>query len=142
MTAPVLITLNHAGHGTVLVDGKDISNGIRGLSFTSEAGKVSELTLDVVPHITTIKGEARVILTAPSEAALIALGWTPPSGHAICTKNEACTMEAGHSFQCRDADRTPIPGPSTWNSREGRNICNTRTPCDHCLTTSEEPTNA
>jgi hypothetical protein len=141
MTAAVVISLDHKGRGSLIVDGKDLSNGVGGLTLRSEAGKANVLTLDVIPHVVSMKGEVKVIVSDASHDALVAIGWTPPGEPAKCLKHDECTLPGGHSFQCRGADRQIIPGPTTWNSREGRHICNTRTPCDHCLTTSEESTN-
>jgi hypothetical protein len=65
---------------SLVVDGVDLSMGMRSAVLTLAAGELPTLVLD--PLVTTLDGaeleHARVVVTDHAAAALIVLGWTPP----------------------------------------------------------------
>ena len=62
----------------IVVDGVDITAGVRAFSLTAAAGDVPELNLDMAVVEVEVDGEVRVELTDGTREALLALGWTPP----------------------------------------------------------------
>ena len=79
----VQIDLNAVGLGTITLDGHDVSAGVRGVTFRSEVGNLTEVTLDmVVRQRARASGEAQVIIPDDTARALHVLGWTSPDGAA------------------------------------------------------------
>ena len=77
----VEIDLNAVGLGAITLDGHDVSTGVRGVTFRSEVGNLTEVTLDmVVRQGARASGEAQVIIPDDTAKALRVLGWTPPVG--------------------------------------------------------------
>lgn len=64
--------------GTVEVNDHDLSEATGGYTLVHKAGSIAELTLDLVIHDTDIDGKMHVRIPPQTEAALVALGWTPP----------------------------------------------------------------
>lgn len=66
--------------GTVHVDGHDLGSVVSALTFKAGAGDISTVDLDVLVFTGEVHGQD-VIVQLPDEttAALVALGWTPPS---------------------------------------------------------------
>jgi hypothetical protein len=64
----------------LVVDGIDLSRGLRGAQLSLAAGELPTLTVD--PIIYNLDGAdlgtARVVVTDQAAKALVALGWTPP----------------------------------------------------------------
>ncbi|MFE6816025.1 hypothetical protein [Streptomyces sp. NPDC057677] len=79
----VRIDVNGAGRGTVEVNGTDISHAVRAVRLGSEAGELPTVELELGVYDVSTQAEAQVYITEETEAALIALGWTPPpaEGH-------------------------------------------------------------
>ncbi|MFJ9628082.1 hypothetical protein ACIRU8_10360 [Streptomyces sp. NPDC101175] len=67
-------------HHSLIVDGIDLSRGMRSAQLKLAAGELPTLTLD--PIIFNLDGadlgSVRVIVTDQAAKALVALGWTPP----------------------------------------------------------------
>lgn len=65
---------------TCVVDGVDLSKGLRGVQLTLAGGELPTLTID--PLIFNLDGadleSARVVVADNAAQALVALGWTPP----------------------------------------------------------------
>jgi hypothetical protein len=65
---------------SLIVDGVDLSHGVRSAELTLASGELPTLVLD--PVIVSLDGaeleQARVVVTDHAAAALVALGWTPP----------------------------------------------------------------
>lgn len=65
---------------TCIVDGVDLSKGLRGAQLTLASGELPTLTVD--PIIFNLDGadleRARVVVNEQAAKALVALGWTPP----------------------------------------------------------------
>lgn len=78
--AKVQLRLDPTGHGSVVVDGVDISRGVQGLSLRSRIDHLTELTLDLaVFDVAELDVEGATILVPDgTRDALVALGWTPP----------------------------------------------------------------
>lgn len=78
-TRTVKLSSNGMVH-TLLVDGVDLSHGLRGAQLTLAAGELPTLTVD--PLIADLDGadlgQAHVVVTEHAVEALVALGWTPP----------------------------------------------------------------
>ena len=75
------IKVNAHGHGTLSLDGHDISNGARGFALTGAVGEVTRLELDLVLLDTTeFSGEVHVTIPPATAELLERLGWTPPGG--------------------------------------------------------------
>lgn len=66
--------------GTVMLDGEDISDGVRGLTLEAAVGEVTRVTLDI-PVVVTSEAADNVEVFMPDQTRdlLIKLGWTPPS---------------------------------------------------------------
>jgi hypothetical protein len=69
---------------TLIVDGIDLSRGVRSARLTLATGELPTLVVD--PIIFNLDGadlgSARVLVSDQAAAALVALGWTPPDGDA------------------------------------------------------------
>lgn len=65
---------------SLIVDGIDLSKGVRSATLTLASGELP--TLEVDPVIVDLDGtdieHARVIVTDQAAKALVTLGWTPP----------------------------------------------------------------
>ncbi|MGW3808840.1 hypothetical protein [Micromonospora sp. NPDC005113] len=73
------ITLGPGGHGSVKLDGHDISNGVRGFTLNAAVGQITELGLDLVLFTaSTVSGEVELVIPASTRDLLERLGWTPP----------------------------------------------------------------
>lgn len=75
------IELDAVSEGQLLVDGTDISGAAGGLTLTTEPGRTPRLTVDL--HlIRGLRADLPAHVTVPdaTRAALVALGWTPPTG--------------------------------------------------------------
>ena len=79
--AKVQIVLSHAGTGSLIVDGHDIANEVGDIELRSKPGYEPELVLRL-PGV-ELAAEARMHVRPSTEAALRALGWTPPSTNEI-----------------------------------------------------------
>jgi hypothetical protein len=71
----------HGPSGRILLDGQDVSHGVRGVTLNHTIGHMPELEIDVVAlDASTMEGEARIIIPEATAAVLKAIGWTPPEG--------------------------------------------------------------
>lgn len=62
------------------LDGRDISNHVRGLTLDAAVGAPVRVTLDIPVHkVAQFEGDAVIGLTLEMEEILIGLGWTPPA---------------------------------------------------------------
>lgn len=65
---------------SLIVDGIDLSKGVRSAELTLASGELPMLVVD--PIIMNLDGaeleHARVVVTDQAAEALVALGWTPP----------------------------------------------------------------
>ncbi|WP_432116618.1 hypothetical protein [Streptomyces sp. S1] len=77
----VRITLDGRGHGKVEVGGVDISNAVRAVRFNSAAGELPTVELRLGVYDVSTQAEAQVYVPEETEAALVAMGWTPPEDH-------------------------------------------------------------
>ncbi|MFF6836019.1 hypothetical protein ACFY84_29940 [Streptomyces sp. NPDC012438] len=79
----VRIALGGPGRGTVEVGGADISHAVRAVHFDAVAGALPKVELELSVHDVSTQAEAQVYVPEETEAALIAMGWTPPpsEGH-------------------------------------------------------------
>lgn len=69
----------HGRDGRVVLDGHDVTNGVRGFVLRAGVDCVTELELDVVAADgATFDGEVRLVIPESTRDALVALGWTPP----------------------------------------------------------------
>lgn len=66
--------------GRVVVDGQDLSKGVRGFALRGGVGEITALELDLnLIDVTRVSSTSTEILIADEASeALIALGWTPP----------------------------------------------------------------
>lgn len=77
------INMNTIGRGSVLVDGHDISGAVRGVTFESQVGELTRVTLNMpAVHETRLVGEALVSIRDRQAKALHVLGWAAPDGTA------------------------------------------------------------
>lgn len=68
------------GHAEVMVDGEDISNLVRGVSFDVHVGEIPKVELDLVVSESVIRsGYAQIFLKEGVRELLIKYGWTPPA---------------------------------------------------------------
>lgn len=65
------------GSGRIEIDGVDIAKGVSSLQVEVDAGE-RRVTLEFPLQHVTLDGDATVRLSEDTEAALVALGWTPP----------------------------------------------------------------
>lgn len=74
------ITIEPAGHGTLKLDGHDISKGVRGFVVNAAVGHITRLELDLNLFTTsTVSGEVEVVVPDATRDLLERLGWTPPT---------------------------------------------------------------
>lgn len=74
------ITVDGTGRdGRIVLDGHDVSRGVRGFALRAEIGRVTELELELsAVDGATFDGEVRLVIPEGTREALIALGWAPP----------------------------------------------------------------
>lgn len=79
-THHVRLNITPFGHScTVELDGRDISEAVRGLDVSAAVHDATSITLRlVVLDGVVVEGETRVLLPKATVEALCALGWTPP----------------------------------------------------------------
>ncbi|MYV64447.1 hypothetical protein GT043_00380 [Streptomyces sp. SID2131] len=77
------ITVDGRGRGFIEVDGVDISKAVRAVRFDSVAGELPRVEVELGVYDVSTQAEAQVYVPEETEAALIAMGWTPPpsQGH-------------------------------------------------------------
>jgi hypothetical protein len=68
------------GGARIRLDDTDISNAVRGIDVSMEAGNLPQVTVELrIDEIRRIDSEHAVVLIPSSTRdALVALGWTPP----------------------------------------------------------------
>jgi hypothetical protein len=78
----LVVELDGAGRGRVLVDGDDISDAVRGVEVRAEEGGPTSATLDLTVLDATRIESARteVVMAGRVRDLLLAAGWTPPEG--------------------------------------------------------------
>lgn len=83
---PVRITLFASGGGSVLVghgdDAAEISGAVQSLRISADPHSTPRVVVELAALITTVDGEATIVLPQSTKDALIALGWTPPPADA------------------------------------------------------------
>jgi len=93
MTAKFEIDISATGKGSLVVDGKDLSNLAKGFVLDSSAHNVTELTVDLAAlggaHAI---GEAEVFLSLETCDFLKSLGWTPPDAPPTPTPGGAAPV--------------------------------------------------
>jgi hypothetical protein len=69
----------HGRRGQVVIDGRDISNAVGGVSIDATPRDLPEITVRLL-GVRTIRvdGDARVTVDDDTRIALMAIGWTPP----------------------------------------------------------------
>ncbi|TLQ45766.1 hypothetical protein [Streptomyces marianii] len=65
-------------HGSVEVDGQDVSHATVGLRLSASVDMTPHLVLELRLDEVTMDGQAQVIVPEGTAAALVTLGWTPP----------------------------------------------------------------
>ncbi|MFC6089449.1 hypothetical protein [Saccharothrix lopnurensis] len=78
MPERVSIHLTGPGRGTVHVGEANVSDLVRGVAITAQAGHLPTVTLDLMAWPVAFDGEADVQLPADVVAMLVRLGWAPP----------------------------------------------------------------
>lgn len=73
------INLNTSGHGSLVIDGQDLSSVVIGFTLTGNPRHGSQLVLDLAAIDVTVDADVAVDLPEDVTAALTALGWTPPT---------------------------------------------------------------
>lgn len=70
------------GRSEVIVDGYDVAHGLRSLTLCAGASEpeVPQLELNLVLAEVDVGGEVTVIVPPGTHEALVALGWSPPTG--------------------------------------------------------------
>lgn len=65
---------------TLIVDGVDLSRGLRGATLALNANELPTITVEpIIFNLDEVDlDEARVVVSEHAAAALVALGWTPP----------------------------------------------------------------
>jgi hypothetical protein len=68
---------------SIVLDGTDVSNGVRALTLRSAAGELTKLELEMctTDGATITAGTALVAIADATANALITMGWLPPGGH-------------------------------------------------------------
>lgn len=82
---PTAVQLSSDGYRhTLIVDGVDLSRGVRSVQLTLASGELPTLVVDpVIIRLDEVDLKAARVVVPPHAAEqLIALGWTPPSGDA------------------------------------------------------------
>lgn len=76
----VTLELTPIGDGSkVLVDGHDVSGGVRSLALRCVGGEITTMTLELVLHdMTPVDGEVEILIPDATRDLLVMLGWTPP----------------------------------------------------------------
>ncbi len=74
----VKIRLNGESVGTVEVGGHDMSSDLNWVSLSAGVGNIPRVELGLLAVSLDAELRAEVELSDPSQAALMALGWTPP----------------------------------------------------------------
>ncbi len=79
-TLPVKISLEKSGRAAVEVAGVDVAGSVTRLDLSVEAGPdPAALTLQLRPGLlTTVSGDADVVVAADTAEVVVRLGWTPP----------------------------------------------------------------
>jgi len=72
-------------HHSLIVDGIDLSRGMRSAQLTLASGMMPTLVLDpIIFNLDgTDLGDARVVVADQAAAALVALGWAPPAEQPV-----------------------------------------------------------
>lgn len=73
------ITVDAVGRGELKLGGHDLARQVRGFALVSEAGKRTELHLNIQAAPVTARGDVAVVLPEELQAVLVELGWTPPT---------------------------------------------------------------
>lgn len=75
------VTINLSGlNASVIIDGKDVTKGVRDLTLTWSPGRPGRLALDVdLYDVTTLGSTSTEVLVDDASAELLTtVGWTPP----------------------------------------------------------------
>lgn len=76
----VKIRLTEFGrNSSVVVDGHDVTNNVNWVSLRAQATGMPRVELGLVVGSVDAELRGRVELSDPTKAALMALGWTPPT---------------------------------------------------------------
>ena len=75
------IKLNSAGHGSLVIDGTDVSNVVVGFTLYAQPRSGAQLLLELSHLDITVEADIAVDLPEDVRAALLALGWQPPTMH-------------------------------------------------------------
>lgn len=71
--------LNLAGrHGTIEIDGTDISRAVHSLTLEASVDELPRLRLELLLLDVSTTAETQIHVPDETAAALVALGWTPP----------------------------------------------------------------
>lgn len=81
MTVPIRLVATPGGTADVIeVDGHNIAHACRAYTLDAAVDRLPQLTLDLLLHVGgEVDGDAEVFVPAATHAALVALGWTPPT---------------------------------------------------------------
>lgn len=80
--AHVEIKVGEFGGGSIVVDGRDLSNEVSGFTLSSDVNsdEPTRLVLNFLLFDTqNVSADAEVVVDDKTRDTLIALGWTPPS---------------------------------------------------------------
>lgn len=69
-------------HGTIKIDGQDVSTAVRRIELAHQAWDLPEIELTLLAVSHAVDAQARVHIDSASRDLLIALGWTPPAGES------------------------------------------------------------
>lgn len=76
-----------AGHGTVELDGVDVSRAIRGVRIDATATELPQVTLDLAVFEIEVDAEnSRVHVSDEAAALLVELGWQRPHDCELCVE--------------------------------------------------------
>jgi hypothetical protein len=79
----VKVEIHTAGpRGKVVLDGVDVSNGVRSFQLSHTAGSLPLLVLDPLVVESKVSGDMQVYVSPAASDLLCRLGWTPPGGAA------------------------------------------------------------
>lgn len=108
----------------VIVDGHDISHGVRALTLTTDSHTPPSLEVVIVAGETMFEGQARVYVDPRSAEILEQLGWTPPAEPTTAQIVRCCDMHNRHCeppselccHECTEVDhpRHPEGIACTW----------------------------
>lgn len=73
------IKLSKAGHGSLVLDGKELSSAVVGITLSSRPGDGTYLQLDLAALDVVVEADANVTVPEDVRAALVSLGWIPPT---------------------------------------------------------------